>query len=64
MKQFFAARQSLFTALLLVAVLSAWLLSGATPETGASSNATTGPDLRDAAVNVRVRTISAENVVQ
>ena len=64
MRKFIAARQSLLTAVLLVVGLGVWLLSGATSDSELDHNRVETTDSRDSAVNVRVRTLSAESVVQ
>lgn len=64
MKSFIAARQSLLTALLLTLGLGAWLLSGANPDNPAPAKQAVGDKLRDTVINVRVRTLRAENIVR
>ena len=63
MRKFIAARQSLLTAVLLGAGLSAWLLSGASSDSNPDNHPEEIADSRASAVNVRVRTLSAESVV-
>ena len=64
MRKFIAARQSLLTAVLLVAGLSAWLLSGATSDSRTAPGDSVETDPRDIAVKVRVRTLTSERVVR
>ena len=62
-KSFIVTRQSLLTALLLVIGLSAWLLSGANTDRQSKHAQVAGHHQRDTAINVRIRTLRAENVV-
>ena len=64
MRKFIAARQSMLTAVFLVVGLGAWLLSGASSDSELDDNRVATTESRDSAVNVRVRTLSAESVVQ
>ena len=62
-KNFIASRQSLLTALLLVVGISAWLLSGADPDNPTKREQFGENDRHAFVINVRTRTLRAENVV-